>query len=82
MVGGIRLSPAAHCLTRVERDDHDDNVTTLTSAQPRNTRCTLLLLVLTGGRVMGSYDQMTLPQALGPPNSAAERVRERRHRSC
>lgn len=31
----------------------------------RNTRCTLLLLVLTGGRVMGSYDQMTLLQAVG-----------------
>jgi hypothetical protein len=55
-------------------------VITLTSEQMRNTRCTLLLLVLTGGRVMGSYDQMTLFQALGPPHCAAERVREERQR--
>jgi hypothetical protein len=38
----------------------------------RNTRCTLLLLILTGGRVMGSNDQMTLLQAFGPLICAAE----------
>jgi hypothetical protein len=54
------------------RDDHRGIVIALTSPGMRNTRCTLLLLMLTGGRVMGSNDQMTLRQAFGPPICAAE----------
>ena len=54
------------------RGHHDGIVITLTSQGIRNTRCTLLLLMLTGGRVMGSNDQMTLAQAFGPPICAAE----------
>jgi hypothetical protein len=53
-------------------------VITLTYGEKRNTRCTLLLLILTGGRVMGSNDQMTLLQAFGPLICAAERAREER----
>ena len=52
--------------------NHAVPVTALTSTEKRNMRCNLLLLPLRGGRVMGSYGQMTLLQPLGTQKRARE----------